>query len=84
MQDMPEKLTTDRCRALNLLANSPRGCTAALMEANGFPTALLVDLVQAGLATMKTERALTDGRAVAVTRVRITDAGRRALAEWQG
>jgi hypothetical protein len=82
MQEMPEKLTSDRCRALNLLANSPGGCTAALMQTNGFPVALLIELAQAGLATMKTERSMTEGRAVAVTRVRITDKGRRALAGW--
>src|SRR5215471_7131928 len=41
----------------------------------------LVDLIGAGLATAQTERAVAGGRSMRVSRMRITDAGRRALAE---
>jgi|APPan5920702963_1055757.scaffolds.fasta_scaffold177624_1 hypothetical protein len=41
----------------------------------------LVDLIGAGLATAQTERAVAGGRSMQVSRMRITDAGRRALAE---
>jgi hypothetical protein len=42
-----------------------------------------VDLVRAGLATAKSERVAADGKAIEVARVRITEAGRRALANIQ-
>jgi hypothetical protein len=40
-----------------------------------------VDLVRAGLATAKAERVVAAGRTAVVARVRITEAGRRPLAE---
>jgi hypothetical protein len=70
-----------RRRALELLAASPDGCTEAIILAQGFTTDFLVDLVRAGLATAQTERAVVGARSVQVTRIRITDAGRRALGE---
>jgi hypothetical protein len=71
----------DRRRALELLAASRDGCTEAIMLAHGFTVAQMVELVRAGLATATAERVATGGRMVEVARVRITDAGRRALAE---
>jgi len=41
---------------------------------------MMVELVKAGLATTKRERMVADGRQTGIVRVRITDAGRRALA----
>jgi hypothetical protein len=41
---------------------------------------LLVELVRDGLATAHAERVRAGKRAIKVTRMRITDAGRRALA----
>jgi hypothetical protein len=40
---------------------------------------MLADLVRAGLASVMSERMRAGGRVVLVVRVRITDAGRRAL-----
>jgi hypothetical protein len=40
---------------------------------------LLTELVRAGLANASTERMLVSGRPMEVTRLWITDAGRRAL-----
>ena len=68
-----------RCRALELLEASIDGCTEAIMLAYGFKTGLLVELVNAGLATASIERMVAGGRRVEVTRMRITGAGRRAL-----
>jgi hypothetical protein len=68
-----------RCRALELLATSPDGCTEAIMIAHGFTVDMLVKLIRAGLATAGTERMVAGGRTIEVARVRITDAGRRAL-----
>ena len=70
-----------RRRALELLAASPDGCTEAIILAHGFTTDFLVDLIRAGLATAQTERVVIDRRSMQVTRLRITDAGRQALAE---
>jgi hypothetical protein len=49
------------------------------MLAHGFKTELLVDLINAWLATAQTERMVAAGRWVEVIRFRITEAGRRAL-----
>ena len=68
-------------RALELLETSLDGCTEAIMLAHGFKIELLVELVQAGLATASTEQMLASGRPMEVTRLRITGAGRRALAQ---
>jgi hypothetical protein len=68
-----------RRRALELLAASRDGCTEAIMIAHGFPVDMLVKLIRAGLATAGTERMVAGGRSIEVARVRITDAGRRAL-----
>jgi site-specific recombinase XerD len=53
----------------------------AIMLAHGFKIELLVELVRAGLATASTERMLASGRPMEITRLRITGAGRRALAQ---
>jgi hypothetical protein len=69
----------DRRRALELLASCPDGCTEAIMLAHGFTVAQMVELVRAGLASASAERVVAGGRTIEVARVRITDAGRRAL-----
>ena len=62
----------DRRRALELLAGSREGCSKAMMRAHGFSIDMLVELVKVGLAN--------GGRQTDVARVRITEAGRQALA----
>jgi hypothetical protein len=69
--------------ALELLAPSRDGCTEAMMLAHGFTIVMLVELVRAGLATATSERVVAGGRTIEVARVRITGAGRRALADKQ-
>jgi hypothetical protein len=49
--------------------------------AHGLKLDILISIVSAGLATATPERALAGGKPVDATRARITDAGRRALAE---
>ena len=66
--------------ALQLLASSPRGATEqVLMLGHGFSGDMLAMLVLAGLATMVAETLEADGSTIKIERVRITDAGRRAL-----
>jgi hypothetical protein len=64
-----------------LLASCRDGCTEALMLAHGFTVDTLVEMINAGLASATTERVVAGGRTIEVARVRITEAGRRALAK---
>jgi hypothetical protein len=77
-------MTADERRLLELLAASDDGCTDALLRAHGFTLEVIIKVASTGLATAKAEHTFAAaGRAIEVTRVRITDAGRRALAERQ-
>jgi len=55
--------------------------TEAIMLAYGFKTELLVELVNAELATATIERMVIGRRGVKVVRMRITAAGRQALSK---
>jgi hypothetical protein len=78
-------LTDDeRRRLLALLAESDDGCTADLLVALGFALEVIASAVRAGLATMQAEPMPAAGREIEISCARITDAGRRALAERQG
>jgi len=71
----------DRRRALELLAGSPTGCTEALLFAYGIIVEMLVGLIEAGLASTQAERVRAGSKTIEVARMRITEAGRQALAE---
>jgi hypothetical protein len=64
---------------LELLAACRDGCSEAIMLAHGFTIAQMVELVRAGLASATTERVVAGRRTMEIARVRITEAGRRAL-----
>jgi hypothetical protein len=49
------------------------------MSAHGFSIDMLVELINTGLASASTERVVAGRLPMEVTRVRITEAGRRAL-----
>ena len=49
------------------------------MLANGFTIDLLVELVRDGLASATAERVVSGRETIEVARVRITEAGRKAL-----
>jgi hypothetical protein len=49
--------------------------------AHGFSIKQIVDLVRAGFATAKAERVVAGGKTIEGARVRITEAGRRMLAQ---
>ena len=75
-----QAVTAGSRRALELLAQRRNGCSEALMLSLGFPAALLVELVRDGLATATLKRMMAGDRAIDVTQVQITRAGRKALA----
>jgi hypothetical protein len=70
---------TARRRALELLAASPDGCSEAMMIAHGISIEMMVEMINAGLATATAERVVAGSRKIEVATVKITDAGRRAL-----
>jgi hypothetical protein len=74
-------MSTDERRLLELLAGSADGSTDAVLVAHGFDSDLMARLVRERLATATPERVFAGGKPIEVTRVRITDAGRRALVE---
>jgi hypothetical protein len=75
------KPTDEQRRALQLLARSPNGCTEALMLAHGFESGILGSLVLDGLAVAVDHTTIAGRRRMKVTWMRITAAGRKAIAE---
>jgi hypothetical protein len=74
-------ITPKQREALRMLAGSPDGCTMTTLIAHGYAIVALHDLVRNGYATAHREKMGSGQRVVGVTRLRITDAGRRVLAE---
>jgi hypothetical protein len=74
-------VTGDERHLLELLAKSADGCTGALLTAQGIKLDVLISIVSAEFATAQPERTLASGKPVEGTRVRITEAGRQALAD---
>jgi hypothetical protein len=72
-------LTSRAREALELLASDPHGATQAFMHGHGFSLRTLVGLVHARLATVQSEIVIAAGERVVATRIKITDAGRKAL-----
>ena len=68
-------LSDEQLRALRFLARHPGGFTEAMLLRQGFTAAQLSPLVYAGLAKLR-----GTGRSK-VFRVKITEAGQRAIAE---
>jgi hypothetical protein len=75
-------LGADQRRALTMLATSGcGGATRPLLTAHGFSAALIASLVNQGLASLTHEKVRAGGKVDEVAKVRITTAGRDALAE---
>lgn len=71
---------SDDCRhALSVLAGSRNGHTESLMIVRGFGRVLLAELVLAGFVGAEIERMVVGSKAINVRRLRITQAGRKAL-----
>jgi hypothetical protein len=76
---MSGDFTAVRNSALTLLAEHAHGCTGAMMVTHGFSIELLNQLIRDGFATARTERAIRGDKSIEIVRLKITDAGRRAL-----
>jgi hypothetical protein len=72
-------LVIDQREALNLLARSTHGYRESILLAHGFPIEMLRRLMRDGLVIAEREPACLNQGTIVVTRMRITDAGRRAL-----
>jgi hypothetical protein len=66
--------------ALELLAAASPSCPELLLLAHGFKIEMLAGLVREGLATAQPEAVNAGGQSIEVARMKITDAGRRAIA----
>jgi hypothetical protein len=77
---VPWRCATDQRLVFRLLAAAPNGATEAIPLAHGFTIDMLTVLVRDGLATATPETVHAGKRPIEVVRVRITDAGRLALA----
>ena len=76
------QLSEEQRRALKLLADAgEQGCTGANSFNHGFSVGMFADLVSFGLATGHRETVRVGHRKIKVARIRVTDAGRRALEE---
>jgi hypothetical protein len=73
------RLGPERRGALGVLADAPRGMTEGFMLAQGFTPETIASLVRDGLATTRREPITEGGLTIEVIRVKITDAGLRAL-----
>ena len=72
-------LVIDQREALNLLARSTHGYRESILLAHGFPIGMLRRLMRDGLVIAEREPAYLNQGTIIVTRMRITDAERRAL-----
>jgi len=73
------RLDTKQRDALELLTAASPSCPQPLLLAHGFKIEMLADLVRKGFATALTEPVNAGRRSVEVVRLKITEAGRRAL-----
>ena len=72
-------LVINQREVLSLLARSTHGYRESILLAHGFPIEMLRRLIRDGLIIAEREPAYLNRRTIVVTRVRITEAGRRAL-----
>jgi hypothetical protein len=74
-------LSDQERRALNLLAGHADGCNEAVLLTDGFTVRQLSGLVIDGFAAGSVARIALDGRKKPVVWMKITQAGRQAIAE---
>ena len=74
------RLTPERRRMLKLLARSRHGANEELLvHGHGFRQPTIAGLVRSGLAAAEREVVKAGGKTIEIVRVRITEAGRKAI-----
>jgi hypothetical protein len=77
---MMRRLSAEQRRALEMLADIPRGVTEDLFVlAHGFDSDMIAGLVRVGFATARRETVRAGGKTTEVVHIRITEAGRQVL-----
>jgi len=66
-------------RVLIVLARTQHGCDVNALLTRGFKIETMGDLVRAGHATVRVETVEERGLPIEIARIRITDAGRKAI-----
>ena len=74
-------LTVQQRDALTILADmGPHGCLEGVMLVHGIGSDVIADLIRSGLVSATRIAAARSGsRAISVSKIKITDAGRQAL-----
>jgi hypothetical protein len=72
-------LTIEQRRALQMMAETSKGCTDRVLRRCGVSVGPLVELVAAGYAVTEPHRKRVAGKTAGVVRFVITDAGRTAI-----
>jgi hypothetical protein len=75
------RITVVHRRALTLLAGAAKGMSEGLILALGFKSELIADLIDAELVTASKEYMGRGSSPVEVARLKITEAGRQAIAD---
>jgi hypothetical protein len=74
------RLSAEQRRALTLVASSRHGINEQMLARSlGFSSAVLASLVRRRLAARERELVMAGGKAIEVVRIRITEAGRKAI-----
>jgi hypothetical protein len=76
------QLTEEQRRALRLLADSPNGCTEAILGAHGFELAMLGKLEFEGFANVEAHETMAGSRRMKVFWQQTAEAGRKAIADY--
>ena len=81
MAPQKPRLGPERRDALGILADAPDGLTEGMLLAHGVEPNTILSLVSDGLATTHSEKMRAGGQTIQVTRVKITEIGRRRVSE---
>jgi len=76
-----QNIRPSHLRVLRVLAKTQHGCdvNAYALLTRGFKLEIMAALVRGGLATIRVETVEESGLPIEIARIRITDAGRKAI-----
>ncbi len=74
-----QNIRPSHLRVLRVLAKTQHGCDVNALLTRGFKLEIMAALVRGGLATIRVETVEESGLPIEIARIRITDAGRKAI-----